>query len=683
MKIHKFLVLHFLLFMGYSNLSAQYLWNGGSGNWNDTSNWNCNCIPPASVGVSIYNSTSTPIVISSSIPVEVASVTLYGNVFLDIANFTATVLYAQATLDASSNIVPGNVELSGIYHLKTIYNGGTASGPEVIHPSKIVNNGQIFMDNDIGPDSISLIHNYVNASFINNNQLVFENRGQLVISPSNNTSFNSANYGTIRFESHKGGAIGTGIYFNNQGTITIKNASGQGTVGIGNGVGGTFISDGKLYIDSPIALANYGQMDLDGAAIDTFIGDVNQHADTLHIKACKHVFIDGDFRSYDVTKNYGIIKFKETNTPTFITTHLMNHGILVNNSNTNIFLSAANNPGALVQKKTGQHYAPCTITNMMTGGMTNILPASSIMSLDPLFALSAGTLNTADKSFTATTASVNQNTFYTNMYIGGCDAPPIGSPPLMPRLDVKFIMQNNIQSSIYYADFDFDGYGNPDITTESCTGPIFGYIANNGDCDDNRADVNPSIMDEYLLCSDRDYDCDGVIEGTITPTTYYRDDDLDGFGNASITTLLCAPEFFWVADNTDCDDTRFIVNPSSPEILDGLDNDCDGMIDEGFTITNTTFYGTIDNDWFLAGNWDNGVPDYSKHAIIEGHAIVNANAQARSVHITSGDTLVLHPFTMLNIKGGNGFGILNSHYFFSDTATLNIENIIGNGFQNN
>ena len=32
--------------------------------------------------------------------------------------------------------------------------------------------------------------------------------------------------------------------------------------------------------------------------------------------------------------------------------------------------------------------------------------------------------------------------------------------------------------------------------------------------------------------------------------------------------------------NVDCNDTLALVNPNSPEILDGLDNNCNGMIDE-------------------------------------------------------------------------------------------------------
>ncbi|MBK7440555.1 MAG: T9SS type A sorting domain-containing protein [Bacteroidetes bacterium] len=76
---------------------------------------------------------------------------------------------------------------------------------------------------------------------------------------------------------------------------------------------------------------------------------------------------------------------------------------------------------------------------------------------------------------------------------------------------------------------------------------------------------------------------------TITGTqlTYYADADNDTFGDISSTTLACGLPAGYVTDSTDCNDSNVSVNPSAIEICNGIDDNCDGNIDDVITATIT------------------------------------------------------------------------------------------------
>ena len=142
----------------------------------------------------------------------------------------------------------------------------------------------------------------------------------------------------------------------------------------------------------------------------------------------------------------------------------------------------------------------------------------------------------------------------------------------------------------FYMDIDGDGYGIAAHTTESCDRPT-GYADVPGDCDDDYRHVNP---DAEEVCDDIDNDCDNGIDEGVT-RTFYKDGDIDGYGDADAAIEACYMPSGYVTDLTDCDDGDDDVYPGAAEDCDGLDNDCDGSIDEGVT---TAYYEDSDHDGF-------------------------------------------------------------------------------------
>ena len=72
----------------------------------------------------------------------------------------------------------------------------------------------------------------------------------------------------------------------------------------------------------------------------------------------------------------------------------------------------------------------------------------------------------------------------------------------------------------------------------------------------------------------------------IALVTFYADADGDGYGNAAVSVIDCVQPTGYVSNATDCNDAVAAVKPGQTEILyNGVDDNCDGQLDEGFQLT--------------------------------------------------------------------------------------------------
>ncbi len=156
--------------------------------------------------------------------------------------------------------------------------------------------------------------------------------------------------------------------------------------------------------------------------------------------------------------------------------------------------------------------------------------------------------------------------------------------------------QNDQTEQLWYPDADGDGYG--DAAAKPFTASYSsGMVTNHGDCDDTLASVHPGAPE---VCNNVDDDCNGLVDDNATDEQlWYQDADHDGFGNDSLSLTACTmASFGFVTVGSDCDDGSASIYPGAPEACNGLDDNCDGEVDNDPTVGTTVYYVDADGDGF-------------------------------------------------------------------------------------
>ena len=177
---------------------------------------------------------------------------------------------------------------------------------------------------------------------------------------------------------------------------------------------------------------------------------------------------------------------------------------------------------------------------------------------------------------------------------GDCDDNDFNIYPYAPE-DVDGF-DNNCDGHIDEGSAFFDDDSDCFCESSPCYGsfdPSCIPILEEGDCDDTDGAIAPNAP-EY--CDGVDTNCNNIEDDNpINTPLYYPDLDEDGYGDPLGQTSSCEPIADYVLNGDDCNDTEPLAWTGNTESCDGIDNDCNGLVDDN---AQTTYYLDSDGDGY-------------------------------------------------------------------------------------
>ena len=204
------------------------------------------------------------------------------------------------------------------------------------------------------------------------------------------------------------------------------------------------------------------------------------------------------------------------------------------------------------------------------------------------------------------------------------------------------------------------------------------------------------LLGVYEIEDSIDQDCNGLIDDGISLKNWYQDLDGDLFGNIDSMIVNLYPIAGYVLDSTDCNDTNALVNPSLIDYCDGIDNNCDLVIDDVVVTPMVTAGGPVT---FCPGGSvvltaSPNIPGFSVKWFKNGVAIATAvnytyTATSPATYvakltapggcITESAPIIVSEYTVTKPKVKNSS--LSNNLTINNPVKLSVKKVIGHTYQ--
>ncbi|MFO0764614.1 MAG: putative metal-binding motif-containing protein [Patescibacteria group bacterium] len=152
-----------------------------------------------------------------------------------------------------------------------------------------------------------------------------------------------------------------------------------------------------------------------------------------------------------------------------------------------------------------------------------------------------------------------------------------------------------------FVDADNDGHGaGAGVTTPAVTTCPSGQVGLNDDCNDAVSSIHPGAAETCNMPTPIDDDCDGTINDGLSCAVIacYTDTDGDTYGaGAAVIRNQATCNAGEVTQGGDCNNVNVNIHPNATEVCgNAIDDDCDGVVDDGCVMLSCFIDG--DNDGY-------------------------------------------------------------------------------------